>query len=342
MATPTDSFIATLKQTPPLAAKLQSNIQAIKNDNDEIIKVLTYPQTVSNDLDKLDDTLTTVSDLLDVVEVVPEVGEAAAGLKDSISILSAEVSPARKAADNIESEVKPFRDALSKFDSLLDPLIKATGHISTKSQRFLDRFTAVANCVASLPDGEVKQQSQKYLDGFSTTVEPAISDLNKGLTDANDAFDTLNSALNDLKNALNPVAAIASAAESVLAVLDPLMAPLNALENALETIEIPLPLPYPGMVKLYDIFKDFSFAVDLAMKPIEGLVDDLLNALHISLPSIPGLSDLINLHINIPNLPDLPSISLNLDNLFNVFDLNMGKFTLQCPAPPGTVPVWNP
>src|ERR1043166_9320777 len=129
MATPTETFISTLTQTPPLSAKLQGDLQRLKNDNAQIIKVLGYAKTLADNLDKLDDALTLTNNLLTVVSVIPEVGQAASALKNSIAVLSPQVSRARKAADSLEAKVKPLRDALGKLDSGLDKGIELTGRI---------------------------------------------------------------------------------------------------------------------------------------------------------------------------------------------------------------------
>jgi phage-related protein len=342
MASPTETFIGTLTQTPPLALALQKNLQRLKDGLDRIIKVLTYTKTVADDLDKLDDTLKTVTDLLTVASVVPEVGEAAAALKNSISVLSREVSPARKAADELEAKVKPLRDALGKLDPVLADGIKLTGQIASTSQAFLEKFTAIVNCINALPEGEYKTKGLAYLDQFSSDAEPIVANLNTAMDTANKAIDTFYSALAQIETALSPLSAIASAVEQVLSVLNPIIGPLQSLVNALETIEIPIPIPYPHMVKLYDVFKDFGAFIDLAMKPIQDLVNQLLSALHITLPSIPGLSDLINLHIDIPAIPDFSALLLAITNPFNQLALLIPKFSLNCPPAAGeSVPAWT-
>ncbi|MFL6247115.1 MAG: hypothetical protein ACJ74H_13875 [Thermoanaerobaculia bacterium] len=342
MSSPTETFIGTLTKTPPLALALQASLQRLKDDDDEIVKVLTYTKTVADDLDQLDDMLTTVNDLLTVASVIPEVGEAAAALKDSVAVLSQEVAPARKAADELEAEVKPFREAFEKIGSYLDEGIKVTGDINTTSQTFLNDFTAVVNCVNSLPDGSYKQQAQAYLDSFSSGAEPVDGALNTAMDTANNIISTFYSEVEKLEAALNPLSAIASAVEQVLNVLSPVLGPLQSVVNALENIEIPIPIPYPHMVKLYDVFKDLGAFIDLAMAPIQDLVNQLLSALHITLPSIPGLSDLINLHIDIPAIPDFASLLQAITNPFNQLLAWIPKFSLKCPPAPGDVaPIWQ-
>lgn len=338
----TDTFINTLKQTPALSSALQRNLQRLKDDLDGIIKVLGYTKTVSDDLDQLDNALKTTTELLTIVSVVPEVGEAASALKTSIATLSREVTPARQAADKLEAKVKPVRDALQKLDPILANGIKATGQINSTSQSFLSTFTAVVSCVNSLPDGQYKTQAQAYLDQFSTDAEPLDSGLNTALATANTIIEGFYSKLTALKNALNQLAAIAAAVQQVLSVLDPIMAPLKELEQALMTIKIPIPIPYPHLVSLYTIFEEFGKFIDLAMKPIQSLVDEVLKALHVTLPSIPGLSDLINLQISIPGIPDFSGLFAAITNAFDQLSRLIPRFSLKCPPEKGdTVPTWS-
>jgi len=337
--TPTTNFIQTLSQTPTLATQLQGNLQRLKGDLDEIIKVLGYTKTVADDLDKLESALQTTSDLLTVVSVIPEVGAAAAPVKQAVTALLAEVKPASAAADKLEAMVKPLREALAKLDPVLDEMIKACGTISSTAQSFLNSFTAVVNCINSLPDGDYKTAGQNYLNQFSSLVEPEVRELNLALKTTNDAVNTFYQALTDLENALNPLKAIADAAEEVLKVLDPLLDVLNGLNDALKNIKITIPVPYPMEISLYDVFTTFSEFIDLAMAPIQGLVDDLLKALNIQLPSIPGLDDLLHLQITIPSIPDFSALLAAIMKPYNEFLAEITKFSLKCPPGDGdTVP----
>jgi len=331
MASPSETFISTLTQTPTLAGALQANLQRLKDNNDQIIKVLTVTKTVADKLDKLDDTLKLVSNLLTVVSVVPEVGQAASALKNSIALLSREVTPARQAADRLEARVKPFREALQKLNSVLDQGIQTTGQIKSTSQTFLDKFTTVYRCVQNLPDGQVKKDLQSALDQFASGVQGPVSNLNTALDSANEAIDSFYKALQKVKDALNPLQAIADAIDQVMRVLSPVLGPLQALRDALMSIEIMIPIPYPHMVKLYDVFQFFGQFIELAMKPIQDLVNKLLAVLHITLPSIPGLSYLINLDINLPGIPNFPDLMLKITNPFNEFNLKIPTFNVKCP-----------
>jgi len=344
MPSPTETFINTLKQTPPLASTLQGSLQRLRGDLQDIIKVLGYTKTIADKLDTLDNTLKTVSNLLTVASVIPEVGEAASALKNSIALLSKEVTPARNAADQLEAKVKPLRDALGKLDKALGDAMTAVAKVESVSQTFLDGFTTVVNCINSLPNGDYKQKGLAYLDQFSSSVEPSVATLNTALGTTNSAINTFYSALEKIKAAINPLSVIANAVDQVLGLLQPLLDPLNSIVNALHNIKItiPLPVPYPVTVSLYDIFTTFGSFIDLAMKPIQDLVNQLLSLLHITLPSIPGLSDLINLHIDIPSIPDFPSLQLSITNPFDQFNLAIPRFSLKCPPAPGdTAPVWK-
>ena len=331
--TPTTDFISTLSQTPTIAGELNSNLTKLKDDLDEIIKVLTYPKTAYDDLTKLNDALSTASELLTFVEVIPEVGEAAASLKEAIATLQPEVKSALAAAKDLESLVKPLREALQKLDPILDDLISATSKIEEDSQKFLDTFNAVYKCVESLPDGSAKDTSEDYLNTFSKTAEPLVSALNTTMSDANSAISDFYDELNKIKDALDPLGDIIDDIEDVLNALNPVISLLDKLKDALKDIKITIPIPYPHEYSLYDVFKlfgDFTKYIEEALKPIQDLVDEVLKALDIDI-SIPGLSDILDIHITIPEIPDFSkyfdSITQELDALL----AELAKFDLKCP-----------
>jgi ABC-type transporter Mla subunit MlaD len=338
--TPTNKFIQTLSQTPGLATQLQGNLQKLQDDLDEIIEVLGYTKTVADDLDELVSALTTTSELLSVVAVIPEVGEAVTPVKEAVDALLAEVKPAKGAADKLEAMVKPFREALQKLDPVLDEMIKACGTISSTAQSFLNSFTSVTNCVNSLPSGQYKSDAQNYLNQFSSSVQPYVDALNTALRTANDAITSFYEALQALEDALSPLAALAQAIEAVTSTLQPLLDLLNQLNDALKSIKIPTLLPYPTEISLYDAFKYFGDLIDEAMKPIQGLVDDLLKALNIQLPSIPGLDQLYQLlNIQLPSIPDFSALLNAILQPFQQLQAWIAKFSLKCPPGPGdTVP----
>ena len=327
----TDTFIATLTQTPTDAAALLVNLNKLSANLGQIITVLGYSKTVDDDLDQLDDALTTTMEALDIVTIIPEVGEAAAELKNAVSLLSEEVKPARNAADKIEAEVKPLRDALQNVQTKLGQFIDAVQKVQSASQTFLTDFTTVVQCINSLPDGTYKTQGLSYLDQFSSAAQPEVAGLNTALETANSIIGDFYSALDALQQALSPLQAISSAIEQVMSVLSPVTDLLTQLENDLQNIKIKLPIPYPLEFSLYDVFKDFSAFIDLAMAPIQDLVNQLLSALDIQLPQIPGLSDLINLNINIPDIPDFTGLLTAITNFFDQFAITIPTFSLACP-----------
>lgn len=331
--TPTSKFLRTLGQTPGLAKELNGNLTRLKSDIDEIIKVLGYAKSLDDNLKKLDKLLTDTSNLLTIVSVVPEVGEAAAAVNRVIKTLQPEVKSAKNAADKIESVAKPLRDALSKLDPVLDKLIKATAEIEDKSATFLKTFTAINDCVQSLPDGKAKQDAITYLDKFSSAAEPPTAALNKGMSDLNSVITDFYDILNKIKDALNPLKAIDDAVQKVMDSLNPLISLLKNLEDELKNIKIPVLIPYPHMMSLYDIFEDLKGIakwIDEAMKPIQDLVDEVLKALHIDL-SIPGLSDILNIHIDMPEIPDFTKFFKEIEAELTAFLDAIKDFSLKCP-----------
>lgn len=330
--TQTTNFISTLTQTPIIAGELNSNLQRLKDDLDEIIKVLTYPKTISDDLSKLNTALSDASELLTFVSIIPEVGEAAAPLKEAIAVLQPEVKSALSAAQDLEALVKPLREALEKLDPVLDDLIAATQKVEDTSKQFLADFTTVYDCVMSLPDGSAKDASEAYLNDFSQTAEPLVVALNTTMSEANTVISEFYDELNKITEALDPLADIIDDINDVLNVLNPVIDLLEDLKNDLENIKITIPIPgYPVEVSLYDVFKDFSEFIDEALKPIQDLVDEVLKALDITLPSIPGLDDIINIHITIPDIPDFSAYFDSITQELDALLAELAKFDLKCP-----------
>jgi ABC-type transporter Mla subunit MlaD len=330
---PANQFVATLSQTPTIAGKLNANLRHLKANLDQIIKVLGYSKTVDDDLTELDKDLTTANELLTFVSVIPEVGEAAAPVKEAISVLQPEVKSAKNAADKIESVVKPLRDALKKLDPVLEKAIEATKDVQDTSQSFLHKFEGVYNCVKSLPNGAPKDKALKIITDFSTTAEPAVEDLNKIMSTANNTIEEFYNKLDELREALNPLKAIISAIDDVLSPLKPLISLLESLENDLKDIKIMIPIPYPHEYSLYDVFKFFKGIakwIDKALKPIQDLLNKILSALHIDL-KIPGLSDILNINVNIPDIPNFDEIIKQIQDALNKVKGYIESFTLKCP-----------
>lgn len=331
--TPTNKFISTLGQTPGIAKELNGNLTRLKSDIDEIIKILGYSKTLNDNLTKLESLLSDASSLLTIASVVPEIGEAAAALNRVIKTLQPEVKSAKSASDKIESVAKPLRDALSKLDPILDKLIKASSEIEDKSQTFLKAFTTVNDCVQSLPSGKAKDEANEYLNEFSSKAEPPTATLNKGMSDLNSVINDFYDALNKIKDALNPLKAIDDAVQKVLDSLSPLISLLDELKEKLNDIKIPVLIPYPHMMSLLEIFEDLKGIakwVDKALEPIQDLVDKLLKALHIDL-NIPGLSDLINIHIDLPEIPDFTKFFKEIEAELTAFLDAIKAFDLKCP-----------
>jgi hypothetical protein len=331
---PTNNFITTLTQTPTIATQLNNNFLRLKQTNDTIIQYLSYPQKVADDLTTLYNSLQTANELLSVVTVIPEVGEAAVPFKDAVAAMIQEIGPPKDAAVNLANDVKPLITQLQNLDGLLAKGATDSQNLATMASSFLSKFTAIVNCINNLPESALKDTSQNYLNQFSSKAEPELSVLNSGMSDINTAIDTLYNELASIESELSPLSAIDNAINDVLSVLNPAINIMSDLKNDLMSIKIPIPLPYPHMVSLYDVFNTLGQFIDLAMKPIQDSVDKLLDALNIHLPSIPNLSDLLNININLPNIPDFNSYTQSIENFINQLNINVNLFKLNCPPDP--------
>ena len=328
--TPTNNFIKTLTQTPTEAAQLSANFARLKKTNDELIKLLGYPEEISQDLDRLNTALNLANDVLSIVSVIPEVGEAAEGFKVSVTELIEEIKEPKAAADRLAAKVKPFREALQKLDPILVKGITTANEINASSNAFLKHFVQINNCIENLPSGQPKETSQAYLNQFSQKATPEVADLNSAMSDMNTAIDTLYNEMNTIIQALNPLQSIISGIEDVFNVLNPVLSVLKDLKHDLMSIKIEIPIPYPHMVSLYDIFNTLKEFADLAMKPIQDLVNKVLAALHVRLPQIPGLDDLLHININLPQIPDFANLIQNISTLLSQLEALFNLFKLSC------------
>ncbi len=330
-------FLAALTQTPALASALSTSLTQLQSDLNQIITVLTYPKTVSDDLNSLGTVLSTTSSVLTAVSIIPEIGAEVEIIQEAVQSLQAELSSATTAANNIENEVKPIRDALSQLSSVLGDAIQGANDIASTSQGFLTNFTAVNNCINALPDGPVKTQGLEYLSSFAATTTPFDTAMNTALSTVNGVIGSFYGAITAVTNQLNFMTQITGAIDSLLSELSPLLGPLKSLQNLLNvTITIPTPVPFYGVhVSIADILTDFKAFTDLAMSILAPVLDPILDPLRQLAQSIigqiPGIGELLSLSLNLPSIPDFPSLFGNLTVLLTQLEGALQVFNLDCP-----------
>lgn len=324
-------FISDLGQTTTIAAALNTNLKRLKGDLDDIIKVLSYTKTVVDDLTTLDNFLANTSDLLTFVSVIPEVGAVAAPFNTAVKELRENIAPVLSFAKSLDSLVKPLREGLQKLGSLLDGMISATGQIETGSKDFLGVFDSAYDYVQGMPDGQAKETSEAILNTFATNADSLINTLNQAMSTTNDVITGFYDELNRIRATLTPLAPVIDAINNVINVLTPVINVLNQMRDALNNIKIPIPIPYPHEASLYEIFRFFGSFSDQALQLIRGLLNDLLRALNITLPTIPGLADILNIHLNIPQIPDFAGSLKQLTDELNSMMSEFAKFNFQTP-----------
>jgi uncharacterized phage infection (PIP) family protein YhgE len=330
-------FINALTQTVSQANQLSSSLQSIQSNLTSIINVLTYPETVSSDLDNLNTILTTASAVLTAVSIIPEISVEADAINTAIKSLQAEITPAKNAADAIDAEVKPLRDALTQLQSLLGQTISGVNNISSAAQNFLTHFQQIDNCINSLPDGPVKQSGLSYLSSFAATATPYVNTLNSALGTVNGAMSDFYNAVQSIANQLSFLTQISDAINSVLSELSPLIGPLQSLASLLDyKITIPTPVPFYGVtLTIREILDEFQTFIDLAMDILNPILQPILGPLQQLAQSIisqiPGLSQLLNLQITIPGIPDFAGLFGNLSSLLTQLQSALQQFSLTCP-----------
>jgi uncharacterized phage infection (PIP) family protein YhgE len=330
-------FITALTTTQTQATQLSSSLQSMKSTLGSVIEVLGYPETVSQDLDNLNTVLSTASTVLTAVSIIPEISAEADIIQTAVKSLQAEIEPAKEAADAIDAEVKPVRDALTQVQSLLDQAIQAANDTASAAQTFLTNFQQINACINSLPDGPAKTQGLAYLSSFAATAEPVVDTFNTALTTVNGAISDFSNAVTEIENQLSFMSEITGAIESVLGELAPLLGPLQSLMNLLNTsITIPIVGPFYGLsVSISDILTDFQQFIDLAMQILSPVLDPILQPLEQLAQSIisqiPGIDQLLNLHIDIPGIPDFSGLFGNISSLLTQLQGVLQQFNLTCP-----------
>lgn len=336
-------FVAALNQTISQSGQLSASVGQLKNDVDQVVTVLSYPKTVSDDLNNLDSVLSTVSTLLTAVSIIPEIGEAAMAINEAVGSLQTEVTPAKDAAAAIEAECAPFQDALGQVDSVLGDALQGINTITSDTQTFLTNFQAIDACINNLPDGPVKSQGLSYLSTFAATTTPYVNQVNSVLGTVNGAVGAFDSAIDQIENQLSFLSEISGTIDSLLNELSPLLGPLKSLQSLLNTsITIPTPVPFYGVhVSIEDILTDFKAFTDLAMQILAPVLNPILQPLEDLAQSIisqiPGIGQLMNLNLNLPTIPNFTDLFSNLTVLANQLEAAIQQFTLQCPPQAGLV-----
>ncbi|HYC93877.1 MAG TPA: hypothetical protein VEO54_32040 [Thermoanaerobaculia bacterium] len=282
---------------------------------------LEIPADIAGKLQSLNNTLTTTSQLLETISIVPEIGTEAGVLQDAIATLQQPVSAAASAANELAGTIRPLRDAVAQLEVRVQQLDRGIGDSIGFEQKLSQVVTQAQSCIGGLPAGAPKDALQQQFDTACGIAQPLVTRAASAVGTVNADLNTLENDLDQAQSKLQSLASISSAIDSVTGTLSGILGPMQAVANALsESVTVPYGPPYPTSICYAGGFfpypcdwktPTFSFSIrdilsglsgvlapvlDLLKSAMNAILNPLLSALHlnITLPQIPGLGDLAN------------------------------------------------
>lgn len=340
----TNKLLHDLSTTENHTAQLESDVKKVDQDLKTIDQDLLISKKINTSLSDLNTALGEADQLLEVVSIIPEIGEEAAELRNVISTFKGPILEALTASNKLENVVGPVRNKIEQIAPKVKQVDTALLNTMNEENKLIAALGGATHCINSLPNGTVKDGLVGQLNKVSATVDPVVLGFDKLQT-------TLLNAINDAENQLKSMLSLASSLtaisahiDAVFTVLNPVISALKAVQNVLShTIRVPYG-GYPKMCKKWGVPYPcgwhtvyFSFSVeqilkgglsvigpvmDLLNKAMNAVLNPVLKALHlnINLPSIPGLDKLNQL----ANELDAPFNSI--ENAINGLTADLNQF----------------
>lgn len=331
----TQDLLAALNQLEGNTTQLQQQVNGFDSGLVSARNDLEIPIDLASKLSSLNDVLSTSSNLLEVIGIIPAIGEAANILNEAIEALQGPVSAASSAANSAAATIRPVRDAVAQLESRVQQLGTGLGRSVQAEQTFGQALTQAQSCINSQPAGAFRNTLDKQLDTASGIAQPVVAKAASIVGTVNGELASLQNDLNAAEAKLQSLASISGAVDSVMSTLSAITGPMESVANALShDITIPVGPPIPHKVCFEGGFIPYpcdwypptiTFSVEDIIKGVKGvlgpfeslldsamhaILDPVLGALHIptSLPPIPGIGDLAN---------DVTSLLGSLGNLQN-------------------------
>lgn len=292
---------------------------------------LDIPEKLAVKLKTLDQSLLTLDEVLDVIEIIPQINLEVGELKEAVDTIKAPLHKAYKASSNFDAIVKPVRTAVAKLEIKIKALDREMNAAIKKVQKFTKLMDQTGQCLSTIPAGEPREKLRLEMDQTSREVDVVVKAADKLMILLMDSIDRINKEVAQIKRRLKPLQEITKPIDEIISKLNLIIGPLKALESALShIISVPYEgyakycrkwgIPYPcGWHKIYFRFsvKEIISDLDSVVKPVEDLLNKEVNsflkpiikALHlkIKLPSIPGLGSLnVKLKALLGNFISLP------------------------------------
>ena len=314
----TDIIIGDLNTLKSNTQKLEGKVKSLDKSLKSIVSNLSVTKHLYDKLNNLDSNLGTAIEILEVVQIIPPISGAAANTRRVIKEFRVPVTKAKNVAKDVDNRVKPIRDKVVKVEKKVAEVDGKLKQAIAQEDKFTKQVGQARNCIKSLPEGEVKKQSQSSLEAFSIKAAPPVKSTDQLQIGILNQVNNVEAEIYKVIHQARALVDIDRGIDNVMKDLKPFIDALTKVRNALNhTIRVPYGtyptevcykwkfIPYPCNWKT----KYFSFSVKQiidgvrgVLKPVIWLLEKAMNAflnpilkalkLNIKLPPIPGIEQL--------------------------------------------------
>lgn len=292
---------------------------------------LGIPEQLAVKLKSLDQCLQDVNELLDVIEIIPQISAGAGEMKEVLSSIKSPLHKAFKVSSDFDILVRPVRIAMAKLEIKITALDRELNSAVAKAQQFTALVDLTRQCIFRVPDGAAKDKLANEIDRNYGKVDTTAKQANKLLNLLMHSVDRITVEAKQIENRLKPLEAVSGPIDKIIDKLNIIMSPMRAVEDALShIISVPYEgyskycrkwgIPYPcGWHKVYFRFTVKEIISDLSdvIEPVENLLNNEMK--HFLGPVIKGLNLQSRLKTKLPSIPGLNSLHEKLEALLGNF-----------------------
>lgn len=299
---------------------IDTPMESIDNYGYQCLDRLDEFDTLKEDLETVDSSVTTATSILTILSVLPMVGGGFNTAKETINNAKKTfVTPVKKSVDLMATSV------VNPMKTSLDNLLVANAGAAEKIE--LAKYTAEKYILQ--PARVMDAVCPSVIEGSCVTVGNAMTTVNAHLATFRGTLDALAEGLGDVRDVLLLVADFVSDGVYQLFItffrwLDELLAPISDFLNQGICVAI-FGEDGDEVADELDSWTGLEIPCDLTLNDILGAIGDFasviidligeaFSALGINFPTLSDLLDIPGL-IGIPDLFDLPTLSINLPQL---------------------------
>ncbi len=267
---------------------LERELNTLKGDLDELIKLLSIPADILKDLKTLNKDLGTVDEILEVTSLLmtefPEISEPLSALKQVIGQIREDLlTPAQDILTPFvktlnETVINPLKAAEKK---VITPTLNAVKTVDEDITSDWDKIQSVYGIINNLPDSSCKTKAEQDFDAFCGGLDNYVSPIDTAIKTVKDAaenavntfsqeLEPVLSALQDVKNTIEGLS------DTLQNDIDPLLKPIKDALNTKIKLEVTIHTIF-GSIHL----KVGSFSINEILKDINKIISGIEHILHI-------------------------------------------------------------